>query len=405
MKINLKRKVILGFCAVFLMGNLLFTGCGMKTETDQTTSQDTESSNIDQESATGQRADLELKDLVSEGKLELSYAKNFEVEQYQNGYRMIRLADGSRYFVIPEGEKNVKGLEEGTVVLQQPLNHLYLAASAVMDMFRYLEAIDTITLSGQQADGWYINEAKEAMQRGDMVYAGKYNKPDYEQILAKNCPLAIENKMILHVPEVMEKLEGFGIPVFVDHSSYESHPMGRMEWIKCYGVLLGKEEMAEQIFAEQEEQVQKVMAEQKTGKTAAFFFITSNGMVQVRQSSDYVPVMIRLAGGEYVFEDLGDPQSARSTMNMQVEEFYYGAKDADFLIYNSAIDGGVDSLEELLDKCGVLKDFKAVQDGNVWCTSNDLYQQSMSIGYLIQDMHTMFIGGEETEMTYLYHLK
>lgn len=405
MKINLKRKVILGFCAVFLMGNLLFTGCGMKTETDQTTSQDTESSNIDQESATGQRADLELKDLVSEGKLELSYAKNFEVEKYQNGYRMIRLVDGSSYFVIPEGEKNVKGLEEGTVVLQQPLNHLYLAASAVMDMFRYLEAIDTITLSGQQADGWYINEAKEAMQRGDMVYAGKYNKPDYEQILAKNCPLAIENKMILHVPEVMEKLEGFGIPVFVDHSSYESHPMGRMEWIKCYGVLLGKEEMAEQIFAEQEEQVQKVMAEQKTGKTAAFFFITSNGMVQVRQSSDYVPAMIRLAGGEYVFEDLGDPQSARSTMNMQVEEFYYGAKDADFLIYNSAIDGGVDSLEELLDKCGVLKDFKAVQDGNVWCTSNDLYQQSMSIGYLIQDMHTMFIRGEETDMTYLYHLK
>lgn len=405
MQISRKRKVILGFCVVCLMGSLLFAGCKTKTESGSTGSQKKESSNINQESAKEQTADLNLADLVSEGKMELSYAENFEVEQYQKGYRMIRLADGSSYFVIPEGERNVNGLEEETVVLWQPLNNLYLAASAAMDMFRYLEAVDTIALSGQQEDGWYVNEAKEAMKKGEMVYAGKYNKPDYEQILAKNCPLAIENKMILHVPEVMEKLEGFGIPVFVDHSSYESHPMGRMEWIKCYGVLLGKEEMAEQIFAEQEEQVQKVMAEQKTGKTAAFFFITSNGMVQVRQSSDYVPAMIRLAGGEYVFEDLGDPQSARSTMNMQVEEFYYGAKDADFLIYNSAIDGGVDSLEELLDKCGVLKDFKAVQEGNVWCTSNDLYQQSMSIGALIQDMHTMFIGGEETEMTYLYHLK
>ena len=42
--------------------------------------------------------------------------------------------------------------------------------------------------------------------------------------------------MIYHNPEVKEKLEEFGIPVLVEHSSYESHPLGpdRMgEALRC----------------------------------------------------------------------------------------------------------------------------------------------------------------------------
>ena len=142
---------------------------------------------------------------------------------------------------------------------------------------------------------------------------------------------------------------------------------------------------------EQTRILEQVSVDEKTDKTVAFFFVTSNGLVQVRQSSDYVPKMIELAGGKYIFEDLGDPDSRRSTVNMQVEEFYNGARNADYLIYNSSIDGGVSNVEELLDKCELLADFKAVKEGNVWCTTNDLYQQSLSTGYLIGDIHAMVI--------------
>ena len=114
--------------------------------------------------------------------------------------------------------------------------------------------------------------------------------------------------------------------------------------------------------------------------------------------------MIDLAGGTYIFEDLGDSQTRHSTITMQVEEFYTGAKDADFLIYNSAIDGGVSSVKELLDKCSLLADFKAVKENNVWCTTNDMYQQPLSIGYLMEDIHTM-LQGEKKAMHYLSHLE
>lgn len=344
--------------------------------------------------------------LVYERSMELLYAKNFTVDYYEGGYTMLTTTmDGQRFLVVPGGKEIPENVEKDMVVLHRPVKDLYLVASAVMDMFSELDGLDAISFSGQKKENWYIEEAKDAMTDGDMLYAGKYNKPDYELLVSKGCTLAIENRMISHSPEVIEKLKDFGILVMIEYSSYESHPLGRVEWIKFFGALLGKEEEAEQIFAEQAAILEKVSADEKTNQTVAFFFVTSNGLVQVRQSSDYVPKIIELAGGKYIFEDLGDSETTRSTMNMQVEEFYKGAKDADFLIYNSSIDGGVSNIRELLDKCGVLADFKAVQEGNVWCTTNDMYQQSLSVGYLIEDIHTMLSGKGEENMNYLFRLK
>ena len=61
------------------------------------------------------------------------------------------------------------------------------------------------------------------------------------------------------------------------------------------------------------------------------------GQVQVRKSTDYVPKMISLAGGKYIFDASNDDDTGRSTMNMQLEDFYNGAIDADYLIYNSCL--------------------------------------------------------------------
>ena len=340
--------------------------------------------------------------LEYEDRMELDYAKEFAIDEYKDGYRLISISDGSRFLVVPEGKEAPDDLEADIVVLNQPVDHIYLAATAVMDMITSIDALDAIRLSGTKSSGWYIEEAKEAMEEGSILYAGKYSAPDYERIVSEGCRLAIENTMINHAPEVREKLEKFGIPVFLDYSSYETHPLGRVEWVKLYGVLLGKEEQAERAFDGEEAAFEDAICGEPTGKTVAFFFITTNGAVNVRKSSDYIPKMIELAGGTYVFDSLGDAQSRSSSVTMQMEEFYAAAQDADYLIYNSSIDGEVGSIDELLGKSSLLGDFKAVQEGNVFCTTKNLYQESMSIGTLTKDIHSMLTG--ETEMTYLYRL-
>ena len=354
--------------------------------------------------------------LTYDHSMELSYAENFAVDYYEGGYKLLTTRlNGDRILLVPKHQQAPKDAEalvspsaEGEpgklIVLQEPVKNLYLVASSVMDMFAQLDSMDAISMCGLKEEDWYIPAAKQAMKDGTLLYAGKYSQPDYELLLSQNCSMAIENSMIYHTPEVMEKLGEFGIPTLVEYSSYEEHPLGRVEWVRFFGALLDQEEKADQLFEKQKEALKRVEAEESTGKTVAFFYITSNGLVQVRQSTDYIPKMIELAGGKYVFENLGDPDSRRSTVNLQLEDFYDGAQDADFLVYNTTIDRQVQTLEDLLKKCSLLKDFKAVKNHQVWCTTEDMYQQSMSAGNLIEDFHRM-LTGDDKETRYLYRLK
>lgn len=356
--------------------------------------------------STGDETTVNWDDVTLDHRMELLYADQFLVDYYEGGYAMIAIKDSGRFLVVSEQADCPSGLPEDVTVIRQPLQNIYLVATSAMDLFRSLDGIDTITLSGTNASGWHIEEAKAAVEEGRMLYAGKYNAPDYELILSKACDLAIESTMIYHSPEVKEQLEAFGIPVLVERSSYETHPLGRMEWVKLYGVLLGKEEAAQSCFQEQAEGLKTVLNQEPTGKTVLFFYISSNGYVNVRKPGDYVAKMIELAGGTYLPQNLADNENALSTMNMQMEAFYAEAKDADYLIYNSTIDGELKNLDELLAKNSLLAHFKAVKEGNVWCTEKNLFQETMGLGNLIRDIHNMLAGEmDSNEMNYMYRLQ
>lgn len=388
------------------------------TKADTTEQEDADGAEKGQQTAAvgGNPAKTAAASLTYDHSMELSYAENFAVDYYEGGYKLLTTRlNGDRILIVPKHQQAPEDAEalvspsaEGEpgklIVLQEPVKNLYLVASSVMDMFAQLDSMDAISMCGLKEEDWYIPAAKQAMKDGTLLYAGKYSQPDYELLLSQNCSMAIENSMIYHTPEVMEKLEEFGIPTLVEYSSYEEHPLGRVEWVRFFGALLDQEEKADQLFEKQKEALKRVETEESTGKTVAFFYITSNGLVQVRQSTDYIPKMIELAGGKYVFENLGDPDSRRSTVNLQLEDFYDGAQDADFLVYNTTIDRQVQTLEDLLKKCSLLKDFKAVKNHQVWCTTEDMYQQSMSAGNLIEDFHRM-LTGDDKETRYLYRLK
>ena len=207
--------------------------------------------------------------------------------------------------------------------------------------------------------------------------------------------------MIYHTPEVKEQLERFGIPVLVERSSYESGPLARLEWLKFWGILLGKEELAEQEFARQVERLAPLTGQVSTGKRCAFFSITANNLANVRKGGDYVAQMIEMAGGDYVFADLADNGNNLSTMNLPLEDFYAGAKDADVLLYNSTIEGVVHTTEELVAKCPLLAEFKAVQSGSVWCTTQSFFQQSTALVDFVLDLHRVFTEDDPADLQFL----
>ena len=104
-------------------------------------------------------------DMVPVETMELKYAENFSVESYEGGYRLLVTKDGTKLLTIPEGMDVPENLDEDIAPIRQPVKDLYLVSSSVMNIFSELDALDSISLSGQKAENWYIEEAKEAMER------------------------------------------------------------------------------------------------------------------------------------------------------------------------------------------------------------------------------------------------
>lgn len=389
--------------ALMLSVALLLGGCGSTAASGGNAGKNTEGTKTETTNDTSgkDKKGPEIEGLTYESTMDLTYATEFDVYYYKDGYKLLDVHEDKQYLVVPEGKEAPEGLSDDIVVIQQPTDHIYMAATATMSLFDAMDGIDNVKFSGLEASGWYVDDAKAAMESGDMTFAGKYSEPDYETLVDGDCDLAIESTMILHTPKVQEMIEDLGIPVFVDYSSYESHPLGRTEWIKLYGALLNKEEEADAFFDQQAQVIEKLKGFENTEKTVAYFYVNTDGSIVVRKSDDYIPSMIEIAGGRYAFQDLKNPDSNAPSVKLTMEEFYATAVDADYLIYNGTIDGQVSSISDLEAKNNLFSEFKAVKDGNVWYTGKNLYQATDTVGELIMDMHLMLTDGDPSQMTFL----
>lgn len=340
--------------------------------------------------------EVTLPGLTKTGEIDLQYAEMFKISEY-GALKLISIYGGGNYLLLPDQADIPKDLPDDIVLIRRAPHNVYLASTSAMDLVRAAGALGNIRMCSTDANGWYVDEAKAAIENGSMLYVGKYRAPDYETIISNGCDLAIENTMIYHEPSVKEKLEELGIPVMVEMSSYESHPLGRLEWIRLYGVLFDRQEEADAFYKEQLAQTEPVMSKPSAGKSVAFFHVTASGMINIRKPGDYISRMIELSGGDYIIEAGENEGAVMSTMNIQMEDFYLKAKDADILIYNSTIGGEIGSLQELLAKNELFADFKAVREGQVYCTTRNFFQQTTGMAQFMSDLDAIYTGsGEDT---------
>ena len=327
----------------------------------------------------------------------LEHATQFSLEAYDGGFELARLASGERFLIVPEGATPPTNLPEDIAAIQQPLANVYLVSTGMICLVDAIGALDAISVSSVRAEDSPVPAFTERLEDDTIAYGGIYRAPDYELITAAGCPLAIENTNIDHVPEVRAKLQELGVTVLMEQSSREGSMLGRLEWIKLMGALFDREDEAAAVFNDVAARVEEASAEGPLGKTVAFFYVNEDGAAVTRRDGDYFCQMIEAAGGEYVsFSEEGAADASPTTITVEMERFYEGARDADVIIYNATIDDGVGSLEELCEKNALLADFRAVREGNVWTCDSNLYQQMTSMADIIVDLRAALSGSGET---------
>lgn len=352
-----------------------------------------------------ERAARSLDALGEPAPVALARATQFSLDAYAGGCRLASLASGDRFLIVPEGSAAPEGLPEGVAVVRRPLANVYLASTGMICLVDAIGALDAVGVSSVRAEDSPVEAFAERLEGGEISYGGIYRAPDYELISAAGCPLAIENTNIDHVPEVRAKLEELGVTVLMEQSSREGDMLGRLEWVKLMGALFDREDEAAEVFDDVARRVEEAAAEGPTGRTVAFFYVNEDGAAVTRRSGDYFCQMIEAAGGAYVsFSEEGATESSPTTVTVEMERFYEGARDADVIVYNGTIDGGVTSLEALVEKNALLADFRAVRNGDVWTCDSNLYQQITSMADIISDLRSAIAGsGEPT--TFVWRLE
>ena len=406
MKTRAIRFLALALVLVSLMG--VMTGCGKKTETAQPTAQPAETQQPAAQptqqpapAATPEPTPEPEEDfngkLVSEGMMPLQFAKNFTIEMFKGGYRLISAGTGGyKYLVVPEGMKVPEGLEEGTYVLQMPINRVYMASTGMMSLVDAIGANDRGPLVGTDKSGWYLPNVVAAMDAGTIAFGGKYSEPDFELMVANDIQLHINTTMIDSKPEVLEKFEELKIPSLVEDSSKEGHPLARVEWVKLFGVLFGMEDEANAYFDSQVKMVEAATSP-SLGKTVAMGYVASDGeKCYARNGGDYYAQMLGMAGGDYVCADMEPTKAGNS--NMTFEEWYNKFKDADYFFYMNFA-AKFNSIQEMIEFNPLFADFKAVKEGRVWVTSKDFTQSTAAIAGILQDMNTILKSDDPQNVT------
>lgn len=332
--------------------------------------------------------------LVSEGMMDIQYAQQFTIEKFQGGYRLVTdHLSGNRILVVPEAMDVPSDLDADIQILQLPVTNAYICGTNVVNMCDAIGAIDKVTLVGADST-WRFQSIQDQIDSGHTQFAGGYTTdPDYEIIGTAGTQLAVWNG---YDEEVFQKLRELNICAIAEENTNEPGLYGRMEWMRCLGVLLGVEDQAEAYYADQMDKIEAIRTEESTGLIVGMGGVSaSSGKCWTRKQADFQADYIRYAGGIYNLEDLEVGNGG--SLELTPEDFYLRFKDVDVLIWSNAIptEYEQETMEDLLAAYPAIADFKAYQNDQIYTQSDSYIQTGAGNPYcVVNDIHTILTSDD-----------
>lgn len=169
--VNRSRRFRISVAGLFLFLFCFCSACGKQTSLEETAESPIQS--VEESAA----AAVEWSELTADGAVPVEDATLFQIATYPEGYRLITLGkeeQQEQYLIVPEHSAIPSDVPTQITVLRQPLAQIYLVSTSVMDMICALDGLSSVHFTGTDISGWYIDEAKTALENGSLLYAGKY---------------------------------------------------------------------------------------------------------------------------------------------------------------------------------------------------------------------------------------
>ena len=231
------------------------------------------------------------------------------------------------YVLVPKGQDTPGNLPQGEVI-RTPLSHSLFYTSIHVSLIDELGAYNVISgVCDQQY--MHIDQVRKDIESGKIVDCGMSQTPDMEKImdLAPDAILLspFENS------GTYGKLGSMGIPIIECADYMETGALGRAEWMRFYGLLVGKRETADSLFAAIESDYNrlKTLVKDVKQKPTVVCGKKFGASWHVAGANSTIGQLVADAGGDYVFSN----EPATGSVPYAPEKVFDRAQSADLWLF------------------------------------------------------------------------
>jgi iron complex transport system substrate-binding protein len=231
------------------------------------------------------------------------------------------------YFLVRRGTDVPHGIDS-SMIIRVPVTKIVCMSTTHVAMISALGQENSI--SGMSGTGFiYSRDLKIRTEEGfirDVGYESNLNK----ELIIKIKP---DITMIYGVGSessgYVGKIEELGIKVVYNADYLETDPLGKAEWIKLFGALYCRENMADSIFNEEVKEynnLKSFIAENIADKPQVLLGLPFKDTWFVSPGNSFISKLIGDAGGNYLWKDTKSSYS----MPLGLENVYMKAVNADY---------------------------------------------------------------------------
>ncbi len=205
-----------------------------------------------------------------------------------------------------------------TLEVTAPLRSIVCMSSSYIG---FLDAIGCDSVATAVSGLAYVSDPEVQAHAVDVGYDAAL---DYETILKLRPDLVLTYAVSAAEPPYLQKLRDLGIRTAVIHEHLESHPLARAEYIKFFGLLTGRKERADSLFADIRDRYLSLVKESDAPKSV-LVNIPYADQWYIPGGDNYMTRLIHDAGGVV----LGAVPGRFESSVISVEKAYELAQEAD----------------------------------------------------------------------------
>ncbi len=295
-----------------------------------------------------------------------SHAQLLTMEQCQ-GYMLVTIANPWKqgqalhtYVLVPRDSVVPANLPQGTVV-RTPIARALVYSEVHTSLMAELDARQALR---GVCDAQYFSSpwVKAGLQSGEIADCGNSQSPSIERVMAMR-PDAI---LLSPYQDVSYgQLEGLDIPIVECADYMETSPLGRAQWMRFYGALLGRQSQADSLLAAVAQRYNAIKAQAATAQTRPTVITESemSGTWNVPGGRSYMARVMADAGGAYPWAGNTDAGSVPLTFDQVLAK----AQHADCWLLKGI---NIHSLADLKAQNELNTHFDAFKNKKVWvCNS------------------------------------